>query len=87
MNKLKAIHLEPVKSSNITGIAHEEKTNKLYVQFSNGSLYSYDDVPKELFGQLRVANSTGRFFMVFIKGKYVTEKLKGPDKNPSIVVE
>lgn len=68
--------MHSVKSSIIKSIGYEAGglTGILFVQFSGGALYSYDDVPIGLYEELKAAKSPGAFFMANIKGKFPTSK-------------
>jgi hypothetical protein len=63
-----------VESSMIEEIAYHD--NKLYVRFHNGNLYSYADVPKELFDEMFNAESIGKFFSANIKKEFPFTKLE-----------
>ena len=54
-----------VSSSNIQSVGY--LNGQMYVQFKNGGLYRYDNVPNELYWRMRRASSVGRFFHRFIK--------------------
>ena len=64
---------ENVESSTIKEIAHEN--DELYVKFTSGSTYRYKGVPKELFENLKGAESKGKFFATNIKNKFEYERL------------
>lgn len=57
-----------VRSSNIASIGHDPATNKLEIEFSNGSVYSYSDVPAEKHTALMTAPSIGMHFAKNIRG-------------------
>jgi len=50
-----------VKSSNIHSIGYDEKTKVLQIEFLNGGIYEYYDVPFEIYFKLINAKSKGRF--------------------------
>lgn len=62
-----------VQSSNIESVGHENKT--LFIRFKSGVSYSYDDVPFDHYDALAKAESAGRFFHRFVKGKYRYHRL------------
>lgn len=67
----------PVNSSQLSKIGYTETTKTLYVEFTNGAVYSYDNVEEETFNELRDAPSVGSFFIRKIKnGSYNFTKLK-----------
>lgn len=59
-----------VASSNILGIAYDEDTQEMQVEFTSGSTYKYDDVPQEIYEDFLGASSPGTFFANNIKGSY-----------------
>lgn len=64
-----------VDSSNLEWVAYDDKKKVLYIQFRNGGLYSYDDVPEKEFDSLMAAGSKGRYFAVKIKWNYKYTRL------------
>jgi hypothetical protein len=59
-----------VASSNIASIGYDEATETLEVEFLNGSIYQYYNVPAGLYQQLMQEGSKGRFLNVYIKNAY-----------------
>jgi hypothetical protein len=68
---------EPVVSSNIKAVGHDEKTSILEVEFNSGSVYQYTGVPKEVYTALVSAASVGKYFGASVKGVYPFEKISG----------
>ncbi len=62
-----------VQSSNVKAISFHEGT--LEVEFKNGGVYRYQDVPGEVFERMKSATSVGRFFNSEIRGQYTSEKI------------
>lgn len=62
-----------VISTTVAEVAYEKDT--LYIRFTNGRLYKYDDVPKELYHNLINAESIGKFFHGYIKRNFVCTEL------------
>lgn len=58
------------ESSNISGFGYEENTRTLRVEFKNGSLYDYFDIPEFIFDGMRSAGSKGQYLAQNIKGTY-----------------
>lgn len=58
----------PVVSSNLSAVGYESLT--LYVRFNDGSLYSYDNIPVEVYQGLMNASSKGHYLFTAIKGHY-----------------
>ena len=59
-----------VTSSNIQGVSYDRDTQTLYVQFKNGSEYSYASIPSDEYEELISATSVGSYFNDNIKGQY-----------------
>ena len=61
---------DPVASSNIASIGYDPESETLEVEFTNGSIYQYFNVPFGLNEQLMVAPSKGQFLNVYIRNGY-----------------
>ena len=64
------IDLQPVKSSNVKAVGYHEPTRTLRVQFHNGSVYDYHDVPPNKHKDLMAADSVGRHLHRHIIGSH-----------------
>ncbi len=64
---------QQVESSNLESIGHEEQV--LEIEFKDGSVYQYFDVPKDEHTNLMNAESHGKYFSANIKNKYRYKKL------------
>jgi hypothetical protein len=62
---LPSVEMTPVSSSQIKSIGYRDL---LYIEFLNGTVYSYA-VPKELYAKLMAVESKGKFFASEIKNK------------------
>jgi hypothetical protein len=60
----------PVDSSNISSIGYDEDSNTLEVEFNNGAVYQYFDVPLSVYKEMLAAGSKGQFLAHHIKGYY-----------------
>lgn len=60
-----SIEMQKVESSNIESIGHADE--KMYVQFKNGSRYSYGNVPSSIYLQVLNAESVGKAFIAMVK--------------------
>jgi hypothetical protein len=58
---------ERVTSSNIASIGYDPVTNTLEVEFKNGTVYQYSDVPASVHSGLMAASSHGSYFNARIK--------------------
>ena len=68
-------NMDFVHSSNINQIGYDADQMELHVIFNDGSLYVYADVPAEIFDQLQIAPSKGRYLNQEVKGVYSYDKL------------
>ena len=55
-------------SSMLNACAYDDEAKELTVQFSNGKLYVYEEVPIETYRELISAESAGRYFNSIKKG-------------------
>ena len=60
----------PVSSSNIASIGYDAGTSVLEIEFLNGSVYQYYDVPDFIYDGLMGAASHGTYLSSSIKGHY-----------------
>ena len=65
----------PVTSKQLKSVGHDPINNKMHVEFTNGSLYEYDDVSTDHHSDLMSAPSVGQHFNLNVKYKYVYRKL------------
>ncbi len=65
----------PVTSSNIAAIGYNEDDHILEVEFKNGSVYQYSDVPLSERTGIMNADSKGRYFHANIRNRYPYVKL------------
>jgi hypothetical protein len=59
-----------VSSSNIAAVGHDESSQTLEIEFLNGSVYEYYDVPEYVYQELISAPSVGGYFAQRIKNVY-----------------
>lgn len=65
-----------VSSSNIASIGYDAVQSILEVEFLNGAVYRYYDVPEVVYNGLMAADSHGKYFNAYIKwGPYRYEKI------------
>lgn len=60
----------PVVSSNLAAVGYDRASMTLEVEFLNGSVYQYFDVPAVEYEQLLSADSVGRYFCQAIRDCY-----------------
>lgn len=57
-------------SSNIASVGYDAETQTMEVEFTNGNVYQYFDVPQPVYEELVEAESAGRFLNAQVKGVY-----------------
>lgn len=66
-----------VSSSNIKSIGYDESTSTLEVEFLNGNIYQYSNIPESLYINLMNAGSHGEYLDAYIKkGGYRYTKVR-----------
>lgn len=63
-------HYTNFSSSNVARISYDETTSTLEVEFLNGSVYQYYDVPNRIWEDFKSAGSKGQFIHQNLKGQY-----------------
>lgn len=58
---------QPVNSSNISSIGYDESSQTLEIEFLNGGIYQYYNVPQSVYEGLMSASSHGIYFDQNIK--------------------
>lgn len=72
--KIDIVMLEVV-SSNIKFMGYSKEMSQLRVQFTNGGLFQYKDVPEEAYKEMMKAESVGSHFSKHIRNDYECIKL------------
>jgi hypothetical protein len=65
----------PVQSTNVAAVGYDADSRTLQVEFTNGGLYEYHDVPADVAEGLAGADSVGRYFAANIRHRYAGRKL------------
>lgn len=66
---------QSVTSSNIASIGYDTSSQTLEIEFLNGSVYQYFDVPQHVYNGLMSADSHGQYLAQNIKGVYRYSKV------------
>lgn len=71
------MQLKPVSSSNLKAVGYDAETKTLQIEFLNGGLYEYYNIPENIYKGLMAASSHGSYFDQHIKkGGYRYRKLR-----------
>jgi len=66
---------EDVVSSSVKSAGYDDCTNELLIEFMSGVKYAYTNVPKEVYNNLLLAESKGKFVSSEVKGKFEYRRL------------
>lgn len=66
---------EHVESSNIASIGYDPGSQTLEIEFLNGLIYQYFDIPQHIHEGLMGSDSQGRYLAYNIKGVYRYSKI------------
>ena len=66
----------PVTSSQIKSVGYQYVMNMLVIEFTNGSIYTYDDVPYDIYETLIGSKSLGTYFHKRIRDEFNTTKVE-----------
>jgi hypothetical protein len=64
-----------IESSNLKSTEYDTESKNLVVEFKNGIKYEYDEIPHNIFAQLRLSESQGKFFNTHIAKSYKYKKI------------
>jgi hypothetical protein len=64
-----------VKSSNFRKAEYDTENKTLIIEFNNGVRYEYVEVPHQIFTQMRMSESQGKFFATKISKSFKYKKL------------
>ncbi|PSR51883.1 KTSC domain-containing protein [Adhaeribacter arboris] len=65
-----------VSSSNLYTVGYNDGISILEIQFRNGSIYQYFNVPLSVYQALMNAGSHGQYFSYFIKDRYRYRRIR-----------
>jgi len=67
---------QPVSSSNLSSVGYDSQKKVLEVEFKNGSVYQYFEVPESKYAELIEASSVGSYFNTHIKNVFQYTQVK-----------
>lgn len=67
--------VKTLQSSHLNRISYSADEGELTVEFVNGSVYKYSEVPFEQYYKLLHASSPGAYFLSNIRDRYQTSKI------------
>jgi len=72
---------EPLESSSLASVGYDAGRQVLEVEFLNGGVYEYDDVPQETYHALLEADSKGRYLNAEIKPHHPSRRLQAAPRH------
>ncbi len=66
----------PVSSSNLRSVGYDPASQTLEIEFQNGRIYQYFNVPQSVYDALMAAESHGRYFLAHIRGVYPYRRVR-----------
>lgn len=67
---------KPLTSSLLNSVAYDASHALLEVEFRDGSVYRYENVPPDVHEDLLRAESHGKFFIRYIRNEYPYERIE-----------
>ncbi len=67
---------QTVSSSNIRSIGYDAKSKTLEIEFQDGDIYQYFNIPESIYSALMSASSHGSYFHCYIKDQYQWTKIQ-----------
>lgn len=65
---------QPVSSSNLVSVGYDVNSETMEIEFKNGSIYRYSNVPLFEYERLMSADSHGIYFNANIRDRYSFER-------------
>jgi KTSC domain len=65
-----------MESSAIAAVEYDRASQQLDIELTNGRVYRYADVPREVYEAFMAAESKGRFYNDHIRDEYLCERLR-----------
>ena len=65
----------PVESTQLSAVAYNPDTREMRIQFAKGQIYSYSNVPSDIYDSLLNAPSVGQYFNTNVKFSFNYVKL------------
>lgn len=68
---------QPVESSSLRSVGYDAGRQELEIEFHDGTIYLYGNVPEPVYAALLRAESKGGYFNAEIREQYVYHKVAG----------
>ena len=60
----------PLSSTSIRSLGYDQPSQTLEVEFLNGAIYQYYNVPENMYSEMMEASSKGKFLHLYIKNTF-----------------
>ena len=70
------IRREPLPSTALSAAGYSKRLHIMEVEFCNGALYRYLDVPASVYREFQTADSKAQYYVWHIKGQYRSLRLR-----------
>ena len=67
---------QDVSSSNLRSIGYDSESQTLEIEFKDGGIYQYFNVPESTYNALMSASSPGSFFHHNLRGRFGDTKIR-----------
>jgi hypothetical protein len=67
---------QQVSSTSINAVGYDPQTNHLEIEFKNGRVYRYIDVPPDIYDALMHSESHGEYFNANIRDSFKFDRLQ-----------
>ncbi|MGE0154556.1 MAG: KTSC domain-containing protein [Reyranellaceae bacterium] len=75
-SRSRAMHRDPVHSSSLNSVGYDPKRQILEVEFADGDVYQYFDVPRQTYEAFLQAESVGQYMNCQIKQRHRYRRLE-----------
>jgi len=71
---------EPVASTGLSTVGYSKRLHALEIEFHDGSVYRYLDVPLSVYREMTATDSKARYYNQHVKGKFRCLRVKARQK-------
>jgi hypothetical protein len=72
------IQRKAIESTALSAVGYSKRLHALEIEFHDGLIYRYEEVPPVVYRELLSADSKARFYNKHIRGKYHCVRVKRP---------
>ena len=81
MDEIRMETFNGFESSNIQKVQYNKPTQQLFIEYVHGNVYQYNEVPSQIWNDIRIAESVGKYVNANIKGIYDFKKVIPQEEN------